>query len=95
MKTKTSPWRHIYHDIEIPRPKKHSLKNPSPKNCDIDVRVLKHHPSRKERQLNHNIENQGIFSNDENPRHPDSKTEKPRHRDSKTKKPRHQVTSEF
>ena len=32
MITKTRPWRHIYHDIEIPRPKNHDIEIPRPKN---------------------------------------------------------------
>ena len=45
MKTKTRPWRHIYHDIEIPRPKNHNIEIPRPKNRDI----------KKQRQLTHDI----------------------------------------
>ena len=26
MITKTRPWRHMYHDIEIPRPKNHDIE---------------------------------------------------------------------
>ena len=45
VKTKTRPWRYIYHDIEIPRPKKH----------DIEIRGLKQHDIEKRRQLIHDI----------------------------------------
>ena len=82
-KAKTRPWRHIYHDIGIPRSKSHDTEIPRPKNHDIE----------KQRPTTSWF--QGIFSEDEKPRHRDSKTEKPRHQDSKTKKPRHQVSAEF
>ena len=36
---------HIYHDIEIPRPKTHDIEIPRPKNGDI----------KKQRQLTHDI----------------------------------------
>ena len=42
-KTKTRPWRYIYHDIGIPRPKSHDIKIPRLKNCDIEIHGLKHH----------------------------------------------------
>ena len=45
VKTKTRPWKHIYHDIEIPRPKSHDIEIPRPKNRDIE----------KRRQLTHDI----------------------------------------
>ena len=45
MKMKTSSGRHIYHDIEIARPKNH----------DIEIRGLKHHGIEKRRQLSHII----------------------------------------
>ena len=45
MITKTRPWRHIYHDIGIPRPKNHDIEIPRPKNHDIE----------KRRQISHNI----------------------------------------
>ena len=44
VKTKTRPWRHIYHDIGIPRPK----------NRDIEFQGLKYH-GEKQRQLSHDI----------------------------------------
>ena len=43
--TKTRPWRHIYHDIGIPRPKNH----------DIEIRGLKCHDIEKRRQISHDI----------------------------------------
>ena len=43
MITKARPWRHIYHDIEIPRPKNHDIKIPRPKNHDIEIPRLKNH----------------------------------------------------
>ena len=65
MITKTRPWRHIYHDIEIPRPKSHDIeiprpKNhdieiPRPKNHDIEIRGLKHHDIKKWRQISDEI----------------------------------------
>ena len=85
LKTKTRPWRHIYHDIENPRPKSHDIEIPSPKNRDIE----------KRRQLTTTSWFQDIFSEEKKPRHQDSKAEKPRYRDSKTKKPRHWVSAEF
>ena len=32
MITKPRPWRHIYYDIEIARPKSHDIEIPRPKN---------------------------------------------------------------
>ena len=65
MITKTRPWRHIYHDIgiprpknhdiEIPRPKNHDIEIPRPKNRDIEIRGLKHHGIEKWRQISHGI----------------------------------------
>ena len=65
MITKTRPWRHIYNDIgilrpknhgiEIPRPKKHDIEIPRPKNHDIEIRGLKHHDIGKWRQISHDI----------------------------------------
>ena len=55
MKTKTRPWRHIYHHIEIPRPKNYDIEIPRPKNRDIDIRRLKNHDIEKRRQLRHDI----------------------------------------
>ena len=43
MITKTRPWRHIYHDIEIPRPKSHDIEIPRPKNHDIEIPRPKSH----------------------------------------------------
>ena len=40
MITKTRPWRHIYHDIEIPRPKKHDIEIPRPKSHDIEIPTI-------------------------------------------------------
>ena len=40
MTTKTRTWRHIYHEIEIPRPKNHDNEIPRPKNRDIEIRGL-------------------------------------------------------
>ena len=63
--TKMRPWRHIYHDIgipkpknhdiEIPRPKNHDVEIPRPKNRDIEIRGLKHHDIEKRRQISHYI----------------------------------------
>ena len=52
---KMRPWRHIYYDIEIPRPKNHDIKIPRPKNLDIEIRGLKHHDIEKWRQISHDI----------------------------------------
>ena len=53
--TKTRPWKHIYHDIGIPRPKKHDIEIPRPKNRGIEIWGLKHHSIKKQRQINHGI----------------------------------------
>ena len=45
VKTKTRPWRPIYQNIEIPRPKDYDIEIPRPKNHSIE----------KQRQLTHNI----------------------------------------
>ena len=37
MKTKTRPWRHIYHDIEIPRPKSHNIEKRRQLTHDIVI----------------------------------------------------------
>ena len=55
MKRETRPWRHIYYDIEIRRPKNHDIKIPTPNNRDIEIRGLKHYDIEKRRQLNHDI----------------------------------------
>ena len=55
MITKKRPWRHMYHDIEIPRPKNHDIEIPRPKNHDIEIRGLKHHDIEKWRQISHDI----------------------------------------
>ena len=54
-KTETRPWRHIYHDIEIPRPKIGDIEIPRPKNHDIEIRGLKYLDIEKRRQLSHDI----------------------------------------
>ena len=43
MITKARPWRHIYHDIDIPRPKNHDIEIPRPKNRDIEIPRPKSH----------------------------------------------------
>ena len=40
---KTRPWRLIYHNIEMSRPKNHGIEIPRPNNGDIEIRGLKHH----------------------------------------------------
>ena len=52
---KTRLWRHIYHNIGIPRPKNHDIEIPSPKKHDIEIRGLKHHDIEKWRQISHEI----------------------------------------
>ena len=37
MKTKARPWRHIYHDIEIPRPKSHDIERRRELTHDIVI----------------------------------------------------------
>ena len=37
VKTKTKPWRHIYHDIEIPRPKSHDIEKRRQLTHDIVI----------------------------------------------------------
>ena len=89
MITKTSLWRHIYHDSGIPRPKNHDIEIPKPKNHDIEIRRPKTTTSRFQDQKNHDIEIRGL-------KHQKMKTNKPQHRDysqglfSEDKKPRHQ-----
>ena len=56
MITKTRPWRHIYHDIEIPRPKNHNIVIPRPKNHDIQIPRPKSHDIEIPRPKNHDIE---------------------------------------
>ena len=36
MKTKKRPWRQIYPDIEVPRPKNHDIEIPRPKIHDLE-----------------------------------------------------------
>ena len=56
MKTKTRSWRHIYHNIEISRPRNYDIiKIASLKNRDIEIDGLKHHGIEKQRQLSHDI----------------------------------------
>ena len=55
VKTKTWPWRHIYHNIMIPSPKSHNIKIPRPKTCNIEFQRLKHNSIHKWRLLRHNI----------------------------------------
>ena len=55
MKMKTNLWRHIYHNIEIPRPESQDIEIPRPKNGDIEIQGLKHHGIRKRRQIGHGI----------------------------------------
>ena len=55
MITKKRPWRHIYHDIRIPRLKNHNIEIPGPKNRDIEVRGLKQYNIEKRRQIGHDI----------------------------------------
>ena len=45
----SEPWRHIYRDNGIPRPKSHGIELPRPKNRDIEIRGLKHHDIEKQR----------------------------------------------
>ena len=52
---KNKVWRHIYHDIGIPRAKNHDVEIPRPKNRDIEIRGLKHHGIEKWRQISHGI----------------------------------------
>ena len=84
MITKTRPWRHIYHDIEIPRPKNHDIEIPRPKNYDTEIPRPKNHGIEKRRQISHDIViPRRFFSEDI------EISRLPRHRDSKDKKPRH------
>ena len=79
MITKTRPWRHIYHDIGIPRPKTYDIEIPRPKNHDIEIRRLKHHDIEKWRQISHDIVIPRCFFKDKKPRHRDPKTKKPQY----------------
>ena len=56
MITKTRPWRHIYQDIEIPRPKNHDIKIPIPKNHDIEIPRPKTQDIEISRPKNYDIE---------------------------------------
>ena len=56
MITKTRQWRHIYHDIGIPKPKNHDIKIPRPKNHDIEIPRPKTHDIEIPRPKNHDIE---------------------------------------
>ena len=56
VKTKTRPWRHINHDIEIPRPKSHEIEIPRPKNHDIEIPRPKNHDIEIPRPKSHDIE---------------------------------------
>ena len=85
MITTMRSWRHMWHDLGIPRPKNHDIEIPRPKNRGIEIRGLKHHDIEKRRQI----------SQDKKPQHQDFQTKKPPHRDSKTKKLWHQVPVEF
>ena len=51
MITKTRPWRHIYHDIEVPRPKNHDIEIAGPKNHDIEIPRPKNQDNEKQRQI--------------------------------------------
>ena len=51
MITKTRPWRHIYQDIEIPRPKTQDIEISRPKNYDIEIPRPKNHDIEKQRQI--------------------------------------------
>ena len=53
--TKVRPWRHIYHEIGIPRSKNHDIEIPRPKKHNIEIRGLKRHDIEKQRQISHNI----------------------------------------
>ena len=52
MKTKTKLWRHTYHDIEIPRPKKLDIEIPNSKNENSGTKT---HDKKKRRNLSHDI----------------------------------------
>ena len=43
MITKARLWRHIYHDIEVPRPKNHDIEIARPKSHDIEIPRPKNH----------------------------------------------------
>ena len=62
MLTKMRPWRHIYNDIEIPRPKNHNIEIPRPKNHDIEIPRPKNHDIEIPRPKNHDIEKQRQIS---------------------------------
>ena len=64
MITKTRPWRHIYHDIKIPRPKSHDIEIPRPKSHDIEIPRPKSHDIKIPRPKSHNIEIPRPKSND-------------------------------
>ena len=68
MITKTRPWRHIYHDIRIPRPENHDIEIPRPKK--------RHRDSKTKKPRNRD-------SGTKTPRHRETETNKLRHRNSK------------
>ena len=62
--TKTRPWRHICHDIVIPRPKNHHIEIPRPKNHDIKIPRPKNHNVEIPRPKNHEIKIRGLKHHD-------------------------------
>ena len=56
VKTKSRPWRHIYHDTEIPRPKNHDIEIPRPKSHDIEIPRPESHHIEIPRPKSHDIE---------------------------------------
>ena len=53
---KTRPWRHIYHDINIRRPKNHDIEIPRPKSHEIEILRPKSHNIEIPRPKSHDIE---------------------------------------
>ena len=64
--TKTRPWRHIYPDIGIPRPKNHDIEIPRLKNHNIEISRPKNHDSGTKTPRHREMETN-------KPRHRDSK----------------------
>ena len=79
MITKTRPWSHIYHEVEIPRPKNHDIEIPRPKNHDIKIPRPKNHDIEIPRPKSHDIEIPRLKSHDiEMPRPKSHDTDKRR-----------------
>ena len=55
MITKTRPWRHIYHDVGIPRSRNHDIEFPRSKKRDTRFGDVKLHDIEKRIQISDDI----------------------------------------